>query len=166
MTVNFAHIHVLNHSTRLYIEVSTDKDWAVEIIYCRLPTEISFTAAQDQDFKPPVSCKEKARTLGAQRQSSRLCRQRCSELHQPWWREEESTHRQKWEQNDQFDRVPVNGRTLGRISLYKNGQYALQYRWVLSEKCLVPGRWGEGLWIGLTSLVSIDSEQGDNWGTR
>ena len=57
-----------------------------------------------------------------------------------------------------FGHVPVNERALGRISLYNNGQYAFEYRWVLSERCLMPG--GGGFGEGQMSLVSIDPEQG------
>jgi hypothetical protein len=59
-----------------------------------------------------------------------------------------------------FRHVPVNERALGRISLYNNGQYALEYRWVLSERCLMPGGGGGGFGSKGQALVSIAPEQG------
>ena len=54
-----------------------------------------------------------------------------------------------------FGHVPVNERALGRICLTNNGQYAFEYRWVLSEKCRMAGGFNKA-----QSLVSIEPEQG------
>ena len=54
-----------------------------------------------------------------------------------------------------FGHVAVNERALGQISLNNNGQYAFEYRWLLSEKCRMAGGFDKA-----QSLVSIEPEQG------
>ncbi len=34
-----------------------------------------------------------------------------------------------------FGSLPVNERALGQISVFNNGQYNMQYKWLLSNKC-------------------------------
>ena len=129
----------------------------LKLLLCRLPIEISFTATQDQDFNFNLQCrvKRKPTPLVLNVKAQGYAVNAALSYTSPDGEEKSLPITKNEKRMINFGHVPVNERALGRISLYNNGQYAFEYRWMLSERCLMPGGFGKG-----QTLVSIDPEQG------
>jgi hydrocephalus-inducing protein len=129
-----------------------------------LPIDISFTATQDQDFNFNLQCRVKRKptplVLNVKAQGYAI--NAALSYTSPNGEEMSLPITKNEKRMINFGHVPVNERALGRISLYNNGQYALEYRWVLSERCLLPGGGGGGGGFGSSgqTLVSIAPEEG------
>ena len=150
----------------MYYQGYTLKMWIGQLklnIYmyfcCRLPIEISFTATQGQDFNFNLQCrvKRKPTPLMLNVKAQGYAINAALSYTSPDGEERSLPIGKNEKRMIIFGHVPVNERALGRISLYNNGQYAFEYRWVLSERCLMPG--GGGFDKGRT-LVSVDPEHG------
>ena len=123
----------------------------------RLPVEICFTATQALDFNFNLQCRVKRKptplvlNVKAQGYSVNAALSYTS----PDGEERSLPIAKNEKRTINFGHVPVNERALGRISLYNNGQYPFEYRWVLSEKCLLAGGYGKS-----QTLVSVDPGKG------
>ena len=122
-----------------------------------MPVEVCFTANQEQDFNFNLQCRVKRKPtplmLNVKAQGYSV---NASLSYTSPDGEEKSLPVAKSEKRViNFGHVSVNERALWRISLYNNGQYAFEYRWVLSERCHMQGGFDRE-----QSLVCIDPEQG------
>ena len=111
--------------------------FTVHINISRIPVTVSFTARHEQDYNFSLNCKIKHKPdpLVLNVKAKGYAINTALSYTSPGGTEISLPVGKSETRVINFGSVPVNERALGQISVFNNGEYNMEYKWVLSSKC-------------------------------